>query len=209
MKFTNVYVDMDGVLCDFVHDFLLLHRRTDLFGKLKIPDLAESLELTVESTWAPIIAAGKEFWEWLPIYPWAQDLLDFAGTLGEVTILTRPLNGMGQASNRAVGQSTEGKLAWLWRELKIRATDVILTSKKHCLACPGSLLIDDDERYYDAFTAAGGRMLVMPQSYNSYYAEQHDRIHSIEKQYLALKDTKCISPFADMDVAEKTPSRIG
>ena len=139
---------------------------------LYVPDeylTGRTLGITRDDVWVPVIDSGPNFWANLDPYPWAQDLLEFVSKVArDVTILTKPLVLEGGMYNfRETGACVQGKLEFLHKHFG-GAHGVVFTDKKSVASKPGVLLVDDDESYEAAFTAAGGHQFIWPQPYNRY-----------------------------------------
>ena len=91
----HIYIDMDGVVADFVAGACRVHGRTiseeadadtrDFYKSWLVTD-NEIVQhcMTTEEFWSPINALGAKFWEDLPVYPWAVDLVAYCeGLVGD------------------------------------------------------------------------------------------------------------------------------
>ena len=77
MPIEHIFLDLDGVLADFFHPALARHGRADLATAWPrgVRDMAETMGLTWEAFWAPLVAEGPAFWADLPPLPWMEGLL--------------------------------------------------------------------------------------------------------------------------------------
>jgi hypothetical protein len=189
MKFTDVYLDMDGVMCDFVAAFLRLHGREELYGKLAVPELHVALDMPFAAAWSPMLDVGARWWADLAPLPWVNELYRFAADIGTVTVLTSPLWLWSPNHIEAMAACSHGKLWWLNRNYPGDIRAHVFTERKAALARPGALLIDDrPDMYKDDFQAKGGEVLVMPQSYNSHHGDVSDPMMSLRHQYADLME---------------------
>lgn len=188
--FDHAFIDMDGVLCDLQKGVLEEHGRLDLHP---LQDFLRpgTLGVSREGLWEPVVDASPDFWKDLEIYPWAHELVDFATKIArEVTILTRPLVIEGSKWGfRETGLCVEGKLKWLHKHFD-GVLPVVFTDRKNTVSKPGVLLIDDDEAYEAAFTAAGGHQFLWPQPYNRYKQYIGKEMQSAFDWYKRLSDRK-------------------
>ena len=160
MPVKHIFLDMDGVLTDFVGAALRLHGRTELLDNWPRGerDIAKVLGLSRGAYWSKIDEQGSDFWASLEPYAWLHELIDVVRDVAPFTILTAP---------SLSPSSAEGKVRWMYEHFpKVegrRFTSYLIGSQKHLLAQPGHLLIDDSEAHVDAFQAAGGQAILFPQ----------------------------------------------
>lgn len=182
LKVDHIYLDMDGVLCDLHYGLLTLHKRLDLLGKIPAYDISPALGMACEDVWAPVIAAGWQFWAELPKLPWTDKLISWALCTRCTTICTRPLN-LNRADGADVGDSVRGKMIWLRRHFGSKFTNIVFAFDKTTLSRPGALLIDDDEQYAAGFHAGGGRQLLLPREYNRYAGYANDPLTFVKDSF--------------------------
>lgn len=152
------YLDMDGVLVDFVGGSLRYH------GKHLAPaDVRWEFPTQVgfSGTWA------SEFWDKLGFDFWAnlewthegKDLLyAIEEKFGDnVILMTSPC---------ATAGSVEGKISWINSNLPKYARKFMVGPAKHLTAGPGKLLVDDYEGNTDKFVEHGGRAVLVPRPWN-------------------------------------------
>lgn len=132
----NFFVDMDGVLCDFLNAFEILGHGTledheKKYGKNKF--------------WKIIDAEGLEFWSNMKWKDDGRKLWDFVKQYNP-TILSSPSKSP---------DCKEGKKIWVQREL---GDDVklILEKDKEKYACSKCVLVDDTEEKINKWQQAGG-----------------------------------------------------
>lgn len=162
-----IFLDMDGVLCDFAGGVCAL------FGKdaPQAGDLAQELHqhlgIAKGLMWSRIAEAGARLWEGLEPLPWADELVALVRSHGELVIATAP------SLNPA---SLAGKLTWLQRRFGRNFRDFVVTPQKHLLAAPGRILIDDSPRHVDAFSAFGGLSTLFPSIENGLLRPDQDPV---------------------------------
>lgn len=135
----TLYVDMDGVLCDFdggVKELLgepINQNNKKLFWK-KLKQMSES-ELV--SHWANLdwTTQGKQLWNHV--------------TKFNPIILSSPGTSMRSLIER-------GKTEWIEKHLSPAPSDIIYETEKEKYATPTSIIIDDRDKVLDPWRAAGG-----------------------------------------------------
>lgn len=161
-KIEEVYVDMDGVLCDFVGDVCKFHNvsnpyfNTDNIGEYSLNKILGKKYMDI---FGPLDA---QFWANLPKLPWCDDLMKKVSRKYEVHILTAP------SGNK---KCYEGKALWIEKHYPHLLDKLLIGRPKYCCAKSHSLLIDDKESNIDAFNEAGGLGLLVPQPWNRLYYE--------------------------------------
>ncbi len=154
------FVDVDGVLCDFVGGALRLFRREDLLSSWPPGEwsIAKLLGLTEGDFWAGI---DRDFVFWETLRPTAeyQDIMEAVEKrFGDnVYLLTSP------SLNPAC---LAGKARWIKSYLPAYYRKFFMGTAKHALAGPGRFLIDDYDKNVDDWRAAGGRALLLPRPWN-------------------------------------------
>ena len=142
MKVTKLYLDMDGVLCDFEKRF------TSLYGK---DALGSRDRKNFTTNWPNFIMDGNfESLEW---FPGGKELLDFIQneTDWEVEILS---SSGGEKFHSEVAAQ---KVVWLCdKGIPYKANIVPGRKHKTAYATPETILIDDTEDIIVNFNAAGG-----------------------------------------------------
>ncbi len=156
---TLVFLDMDGVLADFVGAACKVHGNRDP-SAVQTWDFWEPWGLTADEFWAPIRC--REFWASVPPIAAATSLVwEYQRLYGaeRVAILTNP----GRAGNGGV----DGKIDWITEHLPNFPRDqVIFTAAKQFCAAPGHLLVDDSPMNCKLWQAYGGEALLWAQPWN-------------------------------------------
>lgn len=153
----DIFLDMDGVICDFVAGAAALHNLTGLYEENNDYDIVKVSGLDAASFWSPM---GYDFWANLP---WTEHGKELVGILEErfgqsnICILSSPCKTRGCA---------DGKIAWLEQFLPQYGRQYFLGPKKRFGAHPGICLVDDHDVNVDTFVAGGGQGVVVPAPWN-------------------------------------------
>ena len=153
-----IFLDMDGVLCDFASAAFAVH------GRMYVPseypacrwDIASVIGVSTEVFWQKIHQQGESFWEELEPYPWTMDLVRELRNLDRVVIATSPSR---------CPTSYAGKRRWLIRH-GLGDMDAMFGSQKWLMAKPGRWLIDDNPDNLTSWVEAGGNGYCVPQPWN-------------------------------------------
>jgi hypothetical protein len=131
----NIYVDMDGVLCNFDKKA----KETLGVGSL------EEVDFDSKSTWDKINEAGEEYWSTMEWNPGGKKLWDSVKKYNP-TILSAPSKDK---------SCITGKKKWV-REHLGDSVPVILEKDKHLHSEPGNVLIDDLPKNINPWNKKGG-----------------------------------------------------
>ena len=182
--FEQIFLDMDGVLTDFVRATLSLRGQSDLL--LTWPkgerDIHKVMGISKTEFWRIVDNQGADFWAGLPEFAWSKSLVALVREFAPMTILTSP----------SLSPSCfEGKVRWLYENFpKVdgkRFSDFLIGRPKELLAKPGRILIDDSEANINAFRAAGGEAILFPQPWNANFAIE-DRVNYVRAQLMLLAE---------------------
>lgn len=154
---TTIYCDLDGVIANFVEgaieaaDLPLTHDDVNQWDFFK-PYMSS------EEFWGRIHAQAC-FWEDLPVYPWAHELVEALRSFGDVVYCSDPTLD---------DESATGKIKWLKRHgfMKPNGRNLILTANKWMLARPTRVLVDDYMGHLIPFVQHGGEAVMFPQRWN-------------------------------------------
>ena len=166
----TVYLDMDGVLANFVSAALEIHNAPK---DMKVTEYSLWNLLGIEERvfWRAI--DKYVFWGFLPPYPWYKDLyLALTNMVKHVYIVTDPRSGC---------CCHDAKTVWLDKWLDIDKNNIIFTKHKYLLANEKTVLIDDNVSNCKAFVSAGGKALIFPQEWNCAATDKIDRVAWVEK----------------------------
>ena len=179
----TAFVDMDGVLTNFLGPALDLHGRSipEVYGTSVALGTWEVWKLfgaTAEAFWRPIEAVGFDFWANLPWTTEGRHILQMAEQVfGEpnVRLLSSPSSDP---------MSAAGKVAWVRRELPQYAGRLILCPGgpksddpavirgKGAVAGPGKVLIDDSDHNLAEWARGGGDAgILVPRPWNSQHRD--------------------------------------
>lgn len=159
VKINRIYIDLDGVLSDFVGGVLnLFHKSLDTWppGEYRI---WKAIGLKNDNEfWKEVDRLGHDFWASLEPYPWRDKLFDACEAIADTGILTSPSLDSASAS---------GKQEWIqnWKGREFR--DFGICPGKDLFAHAGAVLIDDSDKNCEDFTKAGGRSILFPRRWNS------------------------------------------
>jgi len=156
----TVFLDMDGVITDFVGE---------VNKRMGIP------KETIPSKWAWVEDFGytldqvnswctTEFWanlEWMPDGHDIMRLITQAFKPEQIYLLTTPMPNP---------ESYTGKALWVQKHLPEYSKRLIVTSApKSLFAQPDTLLFDDKDENVEGFSRAGGYGLLVPRPWNVDY----------------------------------------
>lgn len=166
-----IFLDMDGVLCDFVSAAYAAH------GRVFDPDahprgvwhLEKVLDCTTKQFWQKIDFAGESFWENLEPYPWCHRLVKELQHFGDLVIATSPANHPGSYS---------GKRRWL-QKMGLANIPSMFGSKKYLMAQEGRILVDDSNDNCARWDAAGGTSILVPQPWNDGTLKRDDVVEHV------------------------------
>lgn len=159
----KIFVDMDGVLVDFVGGVsrMLGIEYPAKYGEIGPWDIGKAFGVDPDDIWPRLQFL---FWSNLDPLPWCIDLLmmcELAVGMGNVSILTTQCGSEFCSS---------GKENWVRERLPKRFLEsIIITKDKHLVAARDRILIDDNEENIDAWNMAGGFGVLFPAPWNRYY----------------------------------------
>ena len=162
----KVFLDMDGVLVDFVSAACRRHRMENPYENVKNLGI-----WAVETVWgmsdddfmAPL--KGSDFWEGLE---WTADgrvilkMVEDAYGKENITLLSRP--------PKRAPEAYAGKVQWILNNLPDYADKFLLGRDKNPCA-NGNILIDDYDRNINEWREAGGIGILVPRAWNSAYSK--------------------------------------
>lgn len=174
---TAVFLDLDGVLVDFVGGALRAHGKP---ASCLIPGkwhVEVGMGLSPEAFWAK--CRGHRFWSTLD---WTSDgkyVLNLVSRHLPVPLwlLTSHSDDDGACS---------GKYAWLCRELNCLRRRAILCPDKRAVSRPGALLIDDSDDNVEMWCAMGGEAILLPRFWNSRHEAAHYALEYLETRLTEL-----------------------
>lgn len=171
------FLDMDGVLADFVSGICKAHNRETPYthiGAYGVFDMEKLWGISATQFWNPI--RGKEdFWINLDKTEEADEIVNLAELrfgAENVAILTAP-------SIDPV--SISGKREWIKKYYPQFEKKIIFASAKKFLAGHGNVLIDDRDKNIIEFTHAGGIGIRVPRLWNSDFNLANKTLLCVEK----------------------------
>lgn len=172
------FLDMDGVLTDFVKAACTVHNRPDPYldsSNYGIFDMDRIWNITAREFWKPTEVTG--FWESMDKQPFADELVEtLCATFGlkNIAILTSP---------SLAANCIPEKRQWIERYYPQFSGQIIFTGAKQFLAHPNTLLIDDRDANVKQFQAYNGKAIICPQPWNSQHADVNKRMDVIRETY--------------------------
>jgi len=145
MKYSQIFLDLDGVLADFTKAAAKIH-------KIELPS-----EMEEDFLYSKFAKKGHfwskcnshEFWANIPRYPWAKDLVRLVDRSGiNFTFLTKAPMGTGAWS---------GKARWIESNFGAHQNKLwVVRGDKSIMAQKGYLLIDDKTSSIEGWRERGG-----------------------------------------------------
>jgi 5'(3')-deoxyribonucleotidase len=152
---TVIFLDMDGVIVDFVRGCCNLFKVDYKSLVFRGHDfLHASFGYTYSAFWEAIRREGSEFWKELRPYPSADKIIEKLTERGRVVFCTSPI----------YAESLEGKAAWLNKWYPYMP--FVMTRDKWLVAGPGKVLVDDRLENIMEFESHGGRGILFPRPWN-------------------------------------------
>ena len=179
----KIFLDMDGVIADFVLAVSLVHNRPnpyqsefgDALGKF---DMHEIWKMSPREFWAPLQGTG--FWSKMPKTQDADEIFAvlerFVSPL-DVCILTSP---------NADPYCATGKFMWVKEHYPKFSRRVIITAAKHFIAHDRAILIDDKEGNCEDFERDGGRAILLPRPWNRRHSLSLDSVKVLEDELVGI-----------------------
>lgn len=173
-----LFLDMDGIIADFVTAVHKFHGREDCYVNSKnygIFDIEKIWGISPDDFWK---ADSQEFWETVPKMHDADMIVDLVTKVfGEdkIAILTAPSNGPG---------CVPGKRAWIKRNFPQFQRRIIFANAnvKRFMAGPDKYLIDDKDSNVAEFKAGGGNGILVPRAWNSKFGNRNGSVAEIRLQ---------------------------
>ena len=149
------FLDLDGVLVDFVGGALKLHGK-ELPHHETSWDFMAQLGIGPEAFWSPM---GEDFWANLEPTPEMPHIVELVESHfnRDVYLCTSPCQTPG---------CTTGKARWVEKHLPNYRRKLILLGGKDLFAGPNRVLIDDHDKNVEAWRLAGGMAVLVPRPWN-------------------------------------------
>jgi 5'(3')-deoxyribonucleotidase len=164
----RIYIDVDGVLADFVSRILLnynaKHGTVYTHDDIQTWDFTDILQPGQE--WQDYV--DQNFWGCLDIYPWAHQLVAAVRASGRPYAF---LTALSDDNSCTEGSALAARERWLDRHFMIDPLDppssrMIATIRKDLVVAPGDILIDDSARNIQAIRNVGGTAWALAQPLN-------------------------------------------
>jgi len=166
---TNVYIDLDGVIANFLQSAIEAHFEVSPIGGM-VPsevytwDFFEEYGLTREEFFRPI-NEWTGFWEYIEPYATAEDFLFEVQQLVRSSGLDVKVHFCSSPTQTA--DCYYGKMKWLEKHGFMKYADsLMLVSDKSTLIRPDAILIDDFQGNVDTWRLSGGLAVLYPRQWN-------------------------------------------
>ncbi len=167
----KIYLDMDGVLCDFVGATCKLYGKCP--STVKQWNFFEDWGFDQDRFWAGIDEWEAAFWANLEPYYWTDELIRLVESIDpNYRICTTPSRSH---------HSYSGKVQWLNKFVNKPHDRVIMVKDKSQLARPGRLLVDDNDATFELWQEEGGEAILWPQPWNNGEASPEVAMDYLEK----------------------------
>lgn len=177
----RIFVDLDGVLADFVGGALETFNQPSPWSQEKNLgnyEIDKLLNLSTTKFWEPL--NSHAFWASLDKLIDGFNMLEYLETYypqGQIYISTSPTLSP---------ESSSGKHEWIAKHLPKYSRRTFIGPIKEVFAeIPNSILIDDSDSNVEKFIAAGGNAILWPQPWNSAYnyrgAKQSYLVHKMSR----------------------------
>jgi len=177
----KVFLDLDGILADFVAGICEAHKREDPYELKKNMgsyDLLQVWEISPDELWGP--ANSLEFWKNIKRTSEADDIMNIVLEYfdeEQVCFLTAPTEHHGCHS---------GKFEWIMQHYPSFKHRYLIGNPKQFCAGPRSLLIDDSEKNVKAFLKEGGRSILYPRPWNALHGLSKEESLSYLRERIKL-----------------------
>lgn len=153
----TIFLDMDGVIADFVGAILTAAGYSVKDCKVGEWDLRKALPALNDRAFNDF-CSRQEFWAALAQTDEAAAIVcSCLKSQRQVAVITDP----GEWS-----EAVNGKKAWISKHFPELRDSLIFTGAKHLCASPRALLIDDNPKHVQAFRARGGAGILVPRIWN-------------------------------------------
>lgn len=161
------YLDVDGVLADFVGGVCKLYQTT--FDELRMNwkpgsyAIEKALGVSLDEMWGKIHYKGAGFWESLEVMPYAYRMVE------QACEAWGPENVVFVTSPSTDPFSSVGKIRWIHKHFPQFERRFCITPVKWLFAHPEATLIDDYDHNINEFCQRGGLTKLVPRYWNSLY----------------------------------------
>lgn len=168
VKIDTVFIDMDGVVADFVGGVCKLHDldyRSLTYGMQGSYDIARHTCMSANDFWTHL-DQDEKFWENLELTEEAESIMSLLENHFKAK------NCYFLSSPAMSPNCFYGKAAWIHKHFPGYINRLILTGHKHFVASPNRLLVDDSDTNIAKFKKHGGNTLLIPRPWNSGHSTQ-------------------------------------
>jgi 5'(3')-deoxyribonucleotidase len=184
----KIFVDMDGVVCDFTGAALKLHgieydpwADRDNLGQYSMEKL---IEISIGDFWKKIDENTCQFWRDMEKTKEADKLIKYLESK------ISPENIYFLSSPAMDPSCYKGKVEWIRKHYPKYQRRLILTPYKYLLATPNRILIDDADKNIDLWETHKGKAVTVPRAWNSAYFHRHNTFYTVvEKIAKIIEDT--------------------
>lgn len=175
----TIFLDMDGVVADFVSAAIRLNTDTPpdkIIEKMRGSyDIEHALGIPPKEFWERI-SHDNHFWWQLELTPEAHDIVKLASDkVGSKNVYFL-------SSPSLCPWSHWGKASWIKEHFPTFMTRTILCNDKQLLARPASLLIDDSDAKVDKFRHSAGKAILLPRPWNSLFSYSNAPLDHLRKE---------------------------
>ncbi len=166
-----IYLDMDGVCCDFIGGVSRLFKFESLYEAWPVGvwDVSQRMGIPKQKFYDKVEEAGIDFWVNLEEYEHFKALNSMLAGYGRVVFLTSPGAWIGAPS---------GKLIWLQDRFGKLFSDWIFTQHKDLVHKSDAILIDDSPDNCALFPNS----VLFPQPWNSNLWRRMDRVQYVREE---------------------------
>lgn len=201
----NLYVDMDGVVCNFIQSAIEAHQGISPVGDMVVSQVEswnffEEVGMTWEEFFQPVLE-WKGFWEYIPAYSHAAEflfgidaLVKESGLDVTVSFCSTPIDDPDCYS---------GKLKWLKSHGFLNLADnLMLVKDKNTLIRTDAILVDDRQETVDTWRAEGGMGVLYPRQWNKGGVSLVEGDDESEKEgmLIALESVKQMLTFRELEI---------
>jgi hypothetical protein len=168
-----ILLDMDGVICDFVHG-ACAHHGCPVPSTFIEGSLNRTLGLRMSDFWKGI---DSKFWSGLRMTSDGQHIIglvqkfgiEYTALYGEevVWIIVTHVPSNAGAALRNDPSCAAGKFLWMKMHLPDYYNKLFICCEKKLLASYNTLLIDDSDKNCNDFIVQGGQAILVPRPWNS------------------------------------------
>jgi len=201
----RIYIDIDGVLADFVTGTMYSDEYKDLFDQAGVSEdeihdfnfyhLA-GVEFTDWETW--LYQTETDFWCGLPAYDYANDLID---------LVTKYDPAFKYLSHAVNDDAKVGKHSWVAKQFKNGSGNLICVNrakdKAKFATCPDDVLVDDLPSNILQWQAAGGTGILWGQAWNENHSDDLPTARSLDELDGLLTSLAMTGSLPDEPVGQK------